>query len=215
MNREDIRTLLHRLDWGEITGLAAGDRKVIRILLGFLYDPDDYTHWLAIDALGRVGVALAATHPEKTRELVRRLLWSLNDESGGNAWGATGAIGAIAAGDPGLFGHYLGMMVPCPDDIHACPEFIWAVATAGRKSPAVSREYIPFLMDALRSEHAQIRAYAAWGLGVLGAGEALAALGALSGDHAPAAVYEGDGLYHRRLISELAAAGSARIAAGA
>ena len=211
MNREGVKKLLVALAWDEVVRLTAIDRRVLRTLLGLLYDADDYVHWLAVDAIGRVGGATAATDPDKVRELIRRLLWALNEESGGTPWGATGAIGAIVAARPDLFANYLSMICPFHDDVSIYPEFIWSLAAVSRTRPALTAEYGPFLLAAICHSHAAVRSYAAWGLGVLRPDGAEAALAACLGDAAVAAVYEGDGIYHQRPVGAIAAESLARM----
>ena len=205
MNREGVRKLLIEHEWEEAVRLALIDRRVLRILLGLLYDAEDYVHWLAIDAIGRYGGATAADNPEKTRELIRRLLWTLNDESGGTPWGAAGAIGAVIAARPDLFAGYLSMLCPFHEDVNIYPEFIWSVGAVGRTRPDLAGEHVPFLVAALGHAAARIRGYAAWCLGVVRAAEAADALEACLGDAAEAAVYEGDGVYRRRTVGAIAA----------
>lgn len=213
MNREGVKKLLIEHDWEEVVRLALIDRRVLRILLGLLYDAEDYAHWLAIDAIGRYGGRTAADNPEKARDLIRRLLWTLNDESGGTPWGATGAIGAVIAARPDLFAGYLSMICPLHDDVNIYPEFIWSVAAVSRARPDLAGEYVPFLLDALGHAAAGIRGYAARCLGVLRAPEAAAALEARLDDFAEAAVYEGDGVYRRRAVGAIAAESLTRIGA--
>lgn len=206
MNREGIKKLLAALAWDELIRLAAVDRRLVRSLLGLLYDADDYVHWLAVDAIGRVGGATAAAEPDRVRDLIRRLLWTLNEESGGSPWGATGAIGAIVAARPDLFANYLSMLCPFHDDVSIYPEFIWSLAAVGRTRPDLTAEYGPFLLAALDHGHAAVRGYAAWCLGVLRPEGAAAALAARLTDAGAAAVYEGDGVYRQSTVGALAAA---------
>jgi HEAT repeat protein len=215
VNREGVKKLLVRQAWGEIVRLALIDRRTIRILLGLLYEADDYMHWLAIDALGRAGGGVAASDPDRTRELIRRLLWTLNEESGGSPWGATGAIGAIVAARPDLFAGYLSMICPFHDDASIYAEFIWSLAAVGRTRPDLAQEYVPFLSAALGHGNAAVRGYAAWCLGALRVREAESALAACLGDAAAAAVYEGDGVYRRRTVGDIAADSLARMGAPA
>jgi hypothetical protein len=51
--------------------------------------------WHAVRAFGLVVPALAAADPEAARVVMRRFLWSLNDESGGIGWGAPEAMAEI------------------------------------------------------------------------------------------------------------------------
>jgi HEAT repeat protein len=205
MERDRLKDLLLEFDWDEVVRLALKERRVIRGLFGLLYDADDFVHWLAIEAIGRVGGALAAVDPEKVRELARRLLWSLNDESGSTPWGAAGAVGAIAAGRPDLFGGYMSILYPFHEDASLAPEIIWSAAAVGRTRPELVSEYIPFLLAALSSECSQIRGYAAWASGVLQLQEARQQLSRLAGDEGAVAVYCGDGCYLRSTVAALAA----------
>lgn len=213
MNRDGVKKLLLEKAWDEIARLAAIDRRVLRVLLSLLYDADDYGHWLAVEAIGRVGAATAKVNPEKTRELVRRLLWTLNDESGSTPWGATGAIGAIVAARPDLFGAYLSMICPFHDDPNLYPEFIWALARVAPGYPGLTDEYRSFLLEALNHKNATVRGYAAWCLGVLGVKETQPALAAIKGDKADVAIYEGEGIYSRKTVGAVAAAALAKLAA--
>jgi HEAT repeat protein len=211
MNREGVKKLLADQAWDEIARLAVIDRRVLRVLLSLLYEADDYGHWLAVEAIGRVGAATAADHPEKTRELVRRLLWTLNDESGGTPWGATGAIGAIVAARPDIFGQYLSMICPFHDDPNIYPEFIWSLARVAAGRRELTDEYRPFLLAALGNADATVRGYAAWCLGILTAEEAGPALAALRDDGSQVAIYEGDGVYRRKTVGAIAAASLAKV----
>lgn len=211
MNREGVKKLLAELAWEEIVRLALLDRRVLRTLLGLLYDADDYVHWLAIDAIGRAAGAIAAGDPDKARELIRRLLWALNEESGGTPWGATGAAGAIVAARPDLFAGYLSMICPFHDDVSIYPEFIWSLAAVGRTRPDLTAEYGPFLRAASDHGQAVVRGYAAWCLGMLRPAGAGAALAARLNDAAEADVYEGDGVYRRRTVGAIAAESLSKI----
>ncbi len=56
---------------------------------------DQRVRWNGVFAFGRVVPALAVDDPEAARVVMRRLLWSLNDESGGIGWGAPEAMAEI------------------------------------------------------------------------------------------------------------------------
>lgn len=213
LNRDGVKKLLNNLAWDELVRLALIDRRITRTLLSLLYDADDYLHWLAIDAIGRIGGAMADTDPEKTRELIRRLLWNLNDESGGTPWGAAGAIGAIVANRPDLFASYLSLIFPYYDDDSVCPEFIWSVAAVGQHCPEAVVEYNPFLVTALGHSRPEVRGYAAWAVGVIGIVAACADLEIAARDGTPAAVYETGGVYQQATVGALAAASLRRLAA--
>ena len=72
-------------------------RKLINPLLPLLLSHDDQLKWKAVVVLGAVVANLADQDIEAARIIIRRLMWSLNDESGGIGWGAPEALGEILA----------------------------------------------------------------------------------------------------------------------
>ena len=135
--KDELITRLLQLDWNSITAMAQADKKVVRTLLKLLYHPDDYIHWLAAEAIGKYGAALAQENPEKTRELVRRLLWNLNEECGASPWGSVEAIAAITAERPDLFANYVSILFPFYEDENLLPGVIWVQAQVGRGDPGL------------------------------------------------------------------------------
>jgi hypothetical protein len=63
-------------------------RQVINPLFSFLCHSDQKVKWRAVTAMGVVVSDLAKKDMESARIIMRRLMWSLNDESGGIGWGA-------------------------------------------------------------------------------------------------------------------------------
>ena len=79
---------------------------VIRFLQGRLWDEDPEIRNRAAIALG----AAAAAHPDLGRELLRRALWALNDESATNGGPMLPAIGEIGRRAPDLVAPFVGPM---------------------------------------------------------------------------------------------------------
>lgn len=204
--RDEMIALLEKKDWDEIITRAVGDKKALRILLKLLYHPNDYIHWLAAEAIGKYGARLAADDPEKTRELVRRLLWNLNEECGASPWGSVEAIAAITAERSDLFSHYVSILFPFHEDDNLLPGVIWVQGQVGRQSPSSVAEYIPFLIAALEHSQATIRGYAAWALGEIRAYDAIQALGKLVGDNHPVSLYDRGGVYSSSTVGAVASA---------
>ena len=72
-------------------------RRVVSPIIGFFCDREELIRWRAVTALGMVTNALARENMEEARVVMRRLMWTLNDESGGIGWGAPEAMGEISA----------------------------------------------------------------------------------------------------------------------
>ncbi len=77
-------------------------RQSVNFLFSFFYDKEEIIKWRAIAAFGRVVSMLADQNMESARVIMRRLMWNLNDESGGIGWGSPEAMGEITALHPGL-----------------------------------------------------------------------------------------------------------------
>ena len=72
-------------------------RQVVNPLFSFLYHADEIVRWHAVSAMGVVTAGLADKNMESARVIMRRLMWNLNDESGGIGWGSPEAMGDIMA----------------------------------------------------------------------------------------------------------------------
>ena len=79
----------------QLSRLPAG--QVVNPLFSFLYHTADTVRWHAVSAMGVVTAGLAEKNMESARVVMRRLLWNLNDESGGIGWGSPEAMGDIMA----------------------------------------------------------------------------------------------------------------------
>jgi hypothetical protein len=86
-------------------------REVINPLFYFFYSMDELTKWRAVTAVGAVVSGLAQTDMESARIVMRRLIWNLNDESGGIGWGSPEAMGEIMARHKGLAQEYAHILV--------------------------------------------------------------------------------------------------------
>ncbi|MFN3921667.1 MAG: DVU0298 family protein, partial [Caldimicrobium sp.] len=61
--------------------------KIISYLIGAFLHPKEEVRWKAIYAFGRKTALLAKEDLERARIVIRRLMWMLNEESGGMGWG--------------------------------------------------------------------------------------------------------------------------------
>ncbi|MDL2268804.1 hypothetical protein LJC71_08440 [Desulfosarcina sp. OttesenSCG-928-A07] len=81
-------------------------RQVVNPLFSCLYAKDELVRWRAVTAMGVVVGHMGETSMESARVVMRRLMWNLNDESGGIGWGSPEAMGEIIAVHAGLAREY-------------------------------------------------------------------------------------------------------------
>jgi hypothetical protein len=81
-----------------LDGLVVAEPGAIRFLVGCSYRVDAREREIACRAIGRAG----HHHPLKVQQVVRRLVWAMNDESGTNALTAPEVVKAVADETPEL-----------------------------------------------------------------------------------------------------------------
>ena len=102
-SKTTITQLLKANDIASAVAVVAGDRKAFSILARLAYDKDSLVGWRAILVAGLAARELVRTAPEFLRDTCRKLLWSLNDESGGIGWSAPELLGEIVSSDAKRF----------------------------------------------------------------------------------------------------------------
>ena len=110
--KDQVVALLCAGDARALAELVAADRRVVRLLVGRLWDPDPAVGHRAARALGEAAVH----HEALVRETVRKLLWALNDESGTNGAPALAALGEIGRRSPALIAPHVGAMAAMAAD---------------------------------------------------------------------------------------------------
>jgi hypothetical protein len=179
--KKQIMALLSRgsedLDSALADVAALTARQAINPLIGFYCHRDARLRWRAITATGMLVARLADGEMESARVIVRRLMWSLNDESGGIGWGAPEAMGEIMARHLGLAREYACILVSYLDEAGNYLELpalqggaLWGVGRLAQVRPDLLAPIPALLPPFLQSPTAVHRGLAAWIAGSLQAG---------------------------------------------
>lgn len=99
--KDVIAARLDDNDFESICEMALRHRSVLGILNRFAFDKTTLVGWRAILAIGCVARKLIVGEYEFIRITIRKLLWSLSDESGGIGWSSPEILGEIVSADPG------------------------------------------------------------------------------------------------------------------
>ncbi len=78
------------------------DDQLVGHLFSYFYNMDELLKFRSITAMGRLCSRMAQRNMEKARVVMRRIMWNLNDESGGIGWGSPEAMGEILSRSPEL-----------------------------------------------------------------------------------------------------------------
>jgi len=207
-----VLTLLKTPDLNE--GLRAlgrlPDRQVINALFSFLLHSDQNVKWRAVTAMGVMVSNLADTDRESAREIMRRLMWSLNDESGSIGWGAPEAMGEIMARHEALAHEYVHMLLSyiSADGNYLEHEqlrrgVIWGIGRLAQTRPHLVKNAVTYLQPYLKAQDAPTRGITIRIMGLLGAEAARPQILVLLHDHTEIQVYV-DGALTNRRVSDLA-----------
>jgi len=86
-------------------------RQLATTLIRALYNKDLQKRWRAAEALGIVVAQMAQVDAESAREIMRRLLWSLNEDSGSIGWGAPEAMAEVLRQSPQMRQEFLAVFM--------------------------------------------------------------------------------------------------------
>lgn len=149
-------------------------RQVINPLFSFLYNSDEKIKWRAVTAMGLVVSNLAEDDTESARVIMRRLMWNLNDESGGIGWGSPEAMGEIMAMSRKLAAEYHSILVSYirEDGNYIEHEMLqrgvlWGLGRLAYSRPELVKDVSVFLCPYMTSQDAVIRGIAAWTAGAV------------------------------------------------
>jgi len=157
-------------------------------------------------------VDLARKNPEAARNMMRRFMWQLNDESGGIGWGIPEVMGEVMARHEGLAQEFAPILVSYIREDGNFLDFeplqrgvIWGIARVAQtradllKSLDAARHIAPFL----NSADSLLRGLTAFGLGFLENEGCLPAMEKLRADKTEIILY-GDETFRTCRISNLA-----------
>jgi hypothetical protein len=173
----------------EICQLPA--RQAVNPLFSFFYSTNELIKWRAITAMGAVVSHLAEQDMESARVVMRRLIWNLNDESGGIGWGSPEAMGEIMARHFRLAEEYAFLLVSYVNEQENYIEHpilqrgvLWGLGRLAHSRPRLVKHAAPFLPTYMQSEDAFHRGLTAWTAGALDGGLTKPLLQHLSDDKA-------------------------------
>ena len=130
---KEVRELLQQGREEALAELAVANPRALRPLVGRLWDPDGEIRQRAARAIGQV----AAAHPDRGTEVIRRLMWALNDESATNGVYAIPALGEIGRRAPGLMTHHVPALVSMARDEGLRGEILRALRAVARAAPTL------------------------------------------------------------------------------
>ncbi|MCI5123649.1 MAG: HEAT repeat domain-containing protein [Candidatus Electrothrix sp. AR5] len=197
------------------------EKELVNALFFGICHPGEYTRWHAVSVMGSAVARLAEQDMEEARVILRRMLWSLNDESGGIGWGAPESMAEIMCRHEGLADEYIHMLISYmrPDGEEECQDgnflehemlqqgLMWAVGRLAqdRKKHLLARGVEHDLPPYLESPDATVCGLAARAIGLLGRTEGAGRLHELAKNDQRAVRLYDQGAFSTVSVAELAA----------
>jgi hypothetical protein len=164
-------------------------RSVINALFSFLQSGDPRLKWPSVRCFGAVVSILADKDIESARVIMRRLMWNLNDESGGIGWGSPEAMGETLSRNPTLAAEYAPILLSYAMEDgnyleHAWLQrgLLWGIGRVLESHRDLFKNAVSHLIRYLDSPDPTVRGLAARVMGLLRVPEACSRLRGLVDD---------------------------------
>lgn len=175
--KNQLRTLLQDEAWrDQVPNIASGGIANVGPLFTMLLLGPLMMHRAAF-TLGATCAYLAEHEPESGRNVVRRFMWHMNEESGNIGWGIPESFAESLAQSSLLAKEFhrilLSYIMDTQQEDNYCDNNIlrrscfWAVGRLAQARPALCEGIRPWLVKGLRDVDIPCRGMAAWALGQL------------------------------------------------
>jgi HEAT-like repeat len=199
---------LEQEDFASIAVYARDHKRTLSLLTGLTYHPQPLIAWRAVQGLGVASQEISSLDPEFVRIHLRRLIWLVNDESGGIGWHAPESIGEIIAQCPGIFDEFIPPLFHFLDmEKEDAPRFragtLWGIGRVAKGKPETILPVLDLVLACLLDPDPQTRGTALWCLLRSRCEVPPELLANLCCDQSVLAVYE-EGYFTQMTIGELA-----------
>lgn len=184
-------------------------RKAVNHLFSCLYSAEEIIKWRAVTAMGDTVSCIADADMESARVVMRRLMWNLNDESGGIGWGSPEAMGEIIARSSRLGEEYNRILISYinKDGNYLENELlqqgvVWGIGRVAEVKSRLMEDSLVFLIPFLGSEDVMLRGLSAWAIGSVNPAGARSILLPLKNDDSVIKIYS-NGIINRYTIKDI------------
>ncbi|MEG6503241.1 MULTISPECIES: DVU0298 family protein [unclassified Desulfovibrio] len=223
--KQKLKECINSPQWRDhLEEIAQGGLENVGPLFSFLLLGPQTMHRAAV-ALGLVTARLAEKQPEAAKNIIRRLMWHLNEESGNIGWGIPDAFGEILAASPLLAKDFhrilVSYIIDLGHDDNFCDHDIlrrscyWSIGRLAQARPELCLGARKWLLKGLEDQDIICRGMSAWALSQLPPdlmdAPALRRL-ADAGHEEMCELFDGNDVYEKS-VSQLAGEALARLSA--
>ncbi|MGM9525163.1 MAG: DVU0298 family protein [Peptococcaceae bacterium] len=159
--------------------------------------------WYAISALEALAAAYAADHDEIYRNVIRRAVWAMADESGNVPWAAPEMMTAVIKACPQQYGEFIKIMITNGLDSPMCHlGVLWSIGHLGADYLPEIEPYLKRVLKFLDKKDGELRGTAVWALKQLQYEPAFAKINTMADDTAEVWIYA-DGKLQQKTIGQI------------
>jgi hypothetical protein len=209
---KQIKDLLIRREYGKLVCLDEENKRVWRFLQSSLYQTDETLRWHTIEA---IAVLLRSRWDDGQREKVldylRRLVWSISDESGGIGWSAPQTIAETIIAIPQLSDPFANIMIDRSFNEPALLKGgLWGIGRLGRSISQSIKVFQDLILASFDVDDPETLGLAAWAMGEIRLKPALPYLQTLKYRTEPVRIYISP-FFHEKQLGSWARAAIAKI----
>lgn len=163
ISKKEFVELIKERNFKMLREVCKNNKNILGWLISLSYDKEDIISWKAIEAMGHVAEEyVKANYIEDLRNTIRKLLWSMTDESGGIGWRAAELIAEIVYADPKLFADIIPILWSQREEKSFLESVLRGMLKLSRKIKI--SDYIDFkctdIEDLIQNQEDQIKALA-------------------------------------------------------
>lgn len=164
--RREVQNALQRQDFEKIVAcFTENDAMTSRYLQMHVYGvPSDIVRWTAIEYIGKLAGCFASENDALFRNIIRRFIWQMCEESANVPWASSEVVGNIIANVPGKrFEEFIGPLFYHSDLNDICyAGLYWVLPDLMKDHAEKVEEYLPKTFYWFEQfDMADLRAYAA------------------------------------------------------
>jgi hypothetical protein len=185
-----VKELVDKRAADGLVSLCFDDKKTLRMMQRFLYEPDEEKRWRIISLIGEVCSRVATRKPGMVSDFLHILFEACSDSAASN-WGAVETIGTVIAGRPDIYGSFTRHLLAYVGNLSTQVQVLWALGSIAENRPDMVRN-TPFyqLFGLLNSPDIVVQAHMVRLLGRIRATEAAERIKTLENKTDPVTIYE-------------------------
>jgi hypothetical protein len=198
---KQVNLALLRRDYQKLDSFKPEDKRVWKLLQSNLYQTDETLRWHSVEATAiLMRRQWDQGRQEKVRDYLRRLIWSISDESGGIGWSAPQTIAETVVLIPQLNEPFVNIMI---DRSFSEPPLVksglWGIGRLGARAGPSVKLFQDIILASFATNEAETLGLAAWAMGEVGFRPARSLLQTLTHRPEPVRIYVPPRFYERPL----------------